>query len=129
EVGIGILPSSGGTVRLVRLLGTARAKELALLRERIDAAEAYRLGLVTEVVAEGAALERALELAARLAELPALAVSVTKQAIDAIAESPREAGLLVERLGYMVLSQTDAAIDAVDAFVGRQRSSGGGGSA
>ncbi len=65
EVAIGIIPSSGGTHRLVRLLGTARAKELVFLRERIDAAEAFRIGLVTEVVAEGSALDRALELASR----------------------------------------------------------------
>ena len=65
EVAIGIIPSSGGTHRLVRLLGTARAKELVFLRERIDAAEAFRIGLVTEVVAEGTALDRAVELASR----------------------------------------------------------------
>ena len=53
EVSIGIVPSSGGTHRLVRLLGSARAKELVLLRDRVDAREALRLGLVTEVVACG----------------------------------------------------------------------------
>ncbi len=73
EVAIGIIPSSGGTHRLVRLLGAARAKELVLLRERVDAQEALRLGLVTEVVPEGSALERALELAGHLATLPPLA--------------------------------------------------------
>jgi enoyl-CoA hydratase/carnithine racemase len=129
EVAIGILPSSGGTHRLVRLLGAARAKELALLRERVDAAEALRLGLVTEVVEPGEALDRALALAERLADLPPLAVALTKQAIDAMPESSREAGLLVERLAYMALSQTAAAAEAVDAFVSRQRSGGGGGSA
>lgn len=129
EVAIGILPSSGGTQRLVRLLGTARAKELALLRERVDAAEALRLGLVTEVVPPGEAPDRALALAVRLAELPPLAVALTKQAIEAMAESSREAGLLVERLAYMALAQTDEARGAVDAFVSRQGSTGGGGSA
>jgi enoyl-CoA hydratase/carnithine racemase len=121
EVGFGILPSSGGTHRLVRLLGSARAKEVALLLERLDAREAHRLGLVTEVAPEGRALERAVELAARLATLPPLAVSVTKEAIDALAEAPREAALLVERLGYAALAQTDEAGDAVDAFARRSR--------
>jgi enoyl-CoA hydratase/carnithine racemase len=50
EVGLGILPSSGGTHRLVRMLGPARAKELILLRERTSAEEAYRIGLVAELV-------------------------------------------------------------------------------
>lgn len=106
EVSLGILPSSGGTLRLTRLLGPARAKELALLGERIDAPAALAAGLVTEVVREGAALERALELADALARLPPLAVSLTKQAIDAAAESPREAALLIERLAYALLAQT-----------------------
>jgi enoyl-CoA hydratase/carnithine racemase len=119
EVAFGILPSSGGTHRLVRLLGTARAKELTLLRERLDARTALAAGLVTEVVPEGSALTRALELAERVAALPQLAVSLTKEAIAALGESSREAALLVERLGYAALAQTDEARDAVDSFVRR----------
>ncbi len=129
EVSIGIVPSSGGTHRLVRLLGAARAKELVLLRDHVDAEEALRLGLVTEVVSPGAAVERALALAAQLSDLPPLAVSVVKQAIDAMAESSREAGLLIERVAYAALAQTPEAQRAVDEFVSRQGSSGGGGSA
>jgi enoyl-CoA hydratase/carnithine racemase len=108
EVALGILPSSGGTVRATRLVGPAKAKELILLGERIDAAHALRAGLLTEVVAEGA-LERALELAQTLAGLPRLAVSVVKQAIDAVPESSREAALVIERLAYGLLAQTGAA--------------------
>jgi enoyl-CoA hydratase/carnithine racemase len=109
EVALGILPSSGGTVRATRLVGPAKAKELILLGGRIDAAQALAAGLVTEVVAEGGALDRALELARTLAELPRLAVSVAKQAIDAVPESSREAALVIERLAYGLLAQTDAA--------------------
>ena len=116
EVGIGILPSSGGTHRLVRLVGAARAKELVLLGERITAERAADLGVVTEVVADGAALDRALELARRLAELPPLAVAVAKQAIDTMGDSSRDAGLLVERLGYGLLAQTADAREAAVAF-------------
>jgi len=116
EVGIGILPSSGGTHRLVRLVGAARAKELILLGERFGADAAVAAGLVTRVVPDGGALDGALELAARLAALPPLAVSVAKQAIDAMAESSREAGLAVERLGYGLLAQTADAREAATAF-------------
>jgi enoyl-CoA hydratase/carnithine racemase len=107
EVGLGILPSSGGTHRLARLVGPARAKELILLRERLDAAEALAAGIVTETVPAGTALARALEHARRLAALPPLAVSVTKQAIDVMPESSREAGILIERLAYGLLAQTE----------------------
>ncbi len=116
EVGLGILPSSGGTHRVARLLGAARAKELILLRDRLSAAEALAVGLVTEVVAEGAALERAVELAGKVAALPATAVSVTKSAIDAAADAPRDAAVLIERLAYGLLAQTEAARTAADDF-------------
>jgi enoyl-CoA hydratase/carnithine racemase len=116
EVRIGILPSSGGTHRLARLVGAARAKELVLLRERIGAADAAAYGLVTEVVGDGGALDRALGLAHDLAALPPLAVAVAKQALDAMPEASREAGLLVERLGYGLLAQTADAREAAAAF-------------
>jgi enoyl-CoA hydratase/carnithine racemase len=112
EVELGIIPSSGGTHRAARILGPARAKEVVLLRPRIDAAKARELGLVTEVVPSGTALPHALELAGRLAALPSLAASVAKQAVDAAAESSRDVGLLIERLAYGMLAQTDDARDA-----------------
>ena len=121
EVELGILPSSGGTYRLVRLLGPARAKELMLLRARFSAGEALGWGLVSEVVPEGKALERALELAERLASLPPLAASVAKQAADLMPESSREAGILIERLAYGLLAQTDTAHRAREDFEGRSR--------
>ncbi len=121
EVELGIVPSSGGTYRLVRVVGPARAKELMLLRPRVDAAEAYRLGVVTELAAEGQALPRALELAQQVAALPPLAASAAKQAANAIAESGREAGVLIERLAYAALAQTDEAKAAGEAFSTRKK--------
>jgi enoyl-CoA hydratase/carnithine racemase len=116
EASIGILPSSGGTYRLTRLVGPGRAKELMLLRDRLDAGEALAAGFVSEVVPAGAVVERALEHARRLAELPPLAASLTKQAIDAMPDSSREAGILIERVAYGLLAQTDDARDAAARF-------------
>jgi enoyl-CoA hydratase/carnithine racemase len=107
EVEIGIVPSSGGTHRLVRLLGPARAKELILLRRRVDAEEALRLGLVTELA--GDPVGRALELGQRLSALPQLAVQLNKQIVDQMAEGSRSVGLALERLAYGLLSQTGEA--------------------
>lgn len=115
EVGIGIVPSSGGMHRLVRMLGVARAKELVLLRDRFGADEARDLGLVAEVAPEGGALDRALELAERIAGLPPMAVALAKQAIDCMPEASREAGLALERLAYGLLAQTDDAREAAEA--------------
>jgi enoyl-CoA hydratase/carnithine racemase len=120
EVALGILPSSGGALRLVRLVGPARAKELVLLRDDFGPDEAHRIGLVTEV-ADGPALPRALELAGRLAALPALATQVTKAVIDQIPESSRAGGLALERLAYALLAQTDEADEAAAAFNRRRK--------
>ncbi|HZB86596.1 MAG TPA: enoyl-CoA hydratase/isomerase family protein [Gaiellaceae bacterium] len=123
EVSLGILPSSGGTHRLVRTVGPARAKELMLLRDRFDAEEALHFGLVTEVVPPGRAEARALELAERLASLPPLAVSVAKEAAHVLAESSREAGIALERLAYGMLAQTDEARSAAEGFEPRKPAS------
>lgn len=121
EVSLGILPSSGGTHRLVRLLGPGRAKELVLVRDRLDAAEARELGLVTEVVPTGEALSRALEVAERVADLPRVAVSVTKRVVDLMPDASREAGITLERVAYAMLAQTEDARAAVDAFESRRK--------
>jgi enoyl-CoA hydratase/carnithine racemase len=116
EVGIGILPSSGGTMRLTRLLGTARAKELILLGDELSAEQARALGLVTEVVPAGESLPRALALAARLAGLPPLALSMAKQVIDATPGASDEAALALERLAYAALAQTPEHGEATQSF-------------
>ena len=121
EIELGIVPSSGGTYRLVRAVGPARAKELMLLRPRVDASEAFRLGVVTELVPAGEPLPRTLELAEQVAALPPLAVSAAKHAANAIAESSREAGIMLERLAYAALAQTDEAKAAGEAFGARKK--------
>jgi enoyl-CoA hydratase/carnithine racemase len=119
EVAIGIVPSSGGTLRLTRLLGTARAKELILLGERFSAERAAAIGLVTEVAPAGEALARALALAERLAAQPPLAASVAKQLVDAVPEASGEAVLALERLAYAALAQTNEHAEAMRAFMER----------
>jgi enoyl-CoA hydratase/carnithine racemase len=121
EVQLGIIPSSGGTHRLVRMLGSSKAKELMLLGRRFDAEEARALGLVMEVVPTGQALERALEVGRELAAQPPLALQTAKRAADVMAESSREAGMLIERLAYAALAQTPEAQGAVEDFTRRDR--------
>jgi enoyl-CoA hydratase/carnithine racemase len=120
EVDIGIVPSSGGLHRLVRAVGPARTRELVLRGRRFDAHEALALGVVHEVVADERVLPRALEIAAELAAKPRLAVTVAKRAIDAAAESSRDAALLIEQLAYGMLAQTHDAAEAASAFVERR---------
>jgi enoyl-CoA hydratase/carnithine racemase len=104
EVEIGILPSSGGTVRLVKAIGALRAKELILLRRRLPTARLAEMGLVTEVV-DGDPEPRALAVAAELAALPRLAVELAKKAADAAEDASRDAALLIEQLAYAALAE------------------------
>jgi enoyl-CoA hydratase/carnithine racemase len=120
EVELGILPSSGGAHRLVRLVGAARAKELMLIRPRFSASEALAWSVVTEVVAAGSAVGRALELGARIAELPEPAVTAIKASADLMVESSREASALLERLAYAALAQTDEARGAGELWARRR---------
>ncbi|MET3809931.1 enoyl-CoA hydratase/isomerase family protein [Arthrobacter sp. UYEF3] len=105
EIGLGILPSSGGLTRLVRAAGPAIAREIILFGERFPAAEAHRLGLIRELVPASGALAVALTRAEFLAGQPAMAVAWTKAAIDAAAESSASASMLIEQLAYAALNR------------------------
>jgi enoyl-CoA hydratase/carnithine racemase len=82
EVKLGVFPSGGGTSRLPRLIPPSQAKLLMFLGETVDAERAAALGLVDEVAPAGTAEDVALQLAGRIAELPAMAVQAIKRAVD-----------------------------------------------
>ena len=91
ETRFGLLPDMGATVRLPRIIGEARARELILLGEIVDADEALRIGLANKVVSGHDLEAAAVELAERLAAQPPLAVRGARQAIDAAwHRSPQE---------------------------------------
>jgi enoyl-CoA hydratase/carnithine racemase len=83
ETRYGLLPDMGATFRLPRIVGESRARELILLGDVVDAAEALRIGLANRVVADGDLEAAAAELAGRLAAQPPLAVRGARRAIDA----------------------------------------------
>jgi len=105
EVGLGILPSSGGITRLVRAVGPARTRDLVLRGRRMSTVEAHSWGLLTEAVRPGEHLTTALTIAAELAGQPPLAVAVAKQVITAATDAPRETALLLEQLAYATLNR------------------------
>jgi enoyl-CoA hydratase len=116
EIRIGVMPGAGGTQRLTRAIGKARAMELVLTGAPIDASTAARYGLVNRVVPAEATVDAALELAARIAALPPLAVRAAKAAIKAADEDGLRAGIAAEREAFFALFDTDDQAEGMAAF-------------
>lgn len=96
EVRLGVMPGSGGTQRLPRIVGIAKAKEMILTGEIITSAEAADIGLVNRVAASGEAMQAATEMAREIASRGPVAVREAKKAIDLAGEVPLDEGLARE---------------------------------
>lgn len=96
EVRLGVMPGSGGTQRLPRVVGIARAKELILMGEIIDAAEASSIGLVNRVAPAGEAFSMARAMAETIAARGPLAVREAKRALDIAGDVPLDEGMAAE---------------------------------
>jgi 2-oxoglutaroyl-CoA hydrolase len=121
EVKIGMIPGSGGTQRLARMVGVGRAKDMVMRGRRIDAGEALAIGLVTEVVAP-AELEAAVaRLVDELRALSPLALALAKRVLNHAYDGPLGLGLEVEGLAYGLLRSTHDFQEGVEAF-GEKRS-------
>jgi len=117
EVGLGIMPASGGTARLARIVGRERALYLELTGEAVDAAEAERLGLVARVVAPEAVVPAARELAARIAAQAPEAVAMIKRAVTLSADMPLEAAVDYCQAAGLLLGGTRDCREGLDAFL------------
>lgn len=117
EVSLAIIPGAGGTQRLTRLVGAAKAKELILLSKRLTAADAKALGIVHEVAPEGRdLLDTTLEWIEPLASGAPLAIAAALEAIDAAEDLPLDAGLLKERACYEKTLESRDRLEALEAF-------------
>jgi enoyl-CoA hydratase/carnithine racemase len=117
EILLGIMPGAGGTQRLPRLIGPARAKDLIYTGRFVDAAEALAIGLADKVVEDAQVYEAALELAARFAGGPAIALRAAKEAIDRGLEADLDTGLEIERLNFSGLFATEDARTGMRSFL------------
>lgn len=93
EIKLGVFPGSGGTVRVTRRIGEARAKEMMFFGEPISVETALEWGMINRVVPKGKALETALEMARKLAALPNVALQMCKQAVDMAFDTSEEAAV------------------------------------
>lgn len=117
ELSIGVIPGAGGTQRLARALGRARAMDLVLTGRQVRADEAERLGLVSEVVPAGEVLDTALDRAAALAALPVEAVRAAKASVNAAQQLSLDEGLRFERDRFESLFDTADRSEGMAAFL------------
>jgi enoyl-CoA hydratase len=121
EIRIGVMPGAGGTQRLTRAIGKARAMEMILTGRTMSAHEAQAHGLVTRVVPAEATVDAALELAARIATMPPVAVRAAKAAILDAAEYHLRDGLARERAAFFDLFDTGDQAEGMAAFTQKRR--------
>jgi enoyl-CoA hydratase len=117
EINLGVMPGAGGTQRLTRAIGKARAMDLILTGRTIGAVEAERMGLVSRIVAPDETLDTAIELASRIAGQAPVAVLAAKESIKLAAELPLSAGLQHERRAFYLLFASDDQGEGMAAFV------------
>jgi Enoyl-CoA hydratase/carnithine racemase len=116
EIKLGVMPGAGGTQRLTRAIGKARAMEMILTGRNMGAREAEAHGLVSQVVPSENTVTAALELAARIAAMPPVAVLAAKAAVNRAEELSLEAGLEFERRSFYLLFDTEDQAEGMAAF-------------
>jgi 2-oxoglutaroyl-CoA hydrolase len=116
EIRLGMIPGSGGTQRLARLIGLGRAKDLIMRGRRIGAEEALALGLVGEVVAANELDAAVARLVEELSALSPLTLAVAKRVLNHAYDAPLHVGLELEGLAYGLLRTTHDFREGVEAF-------------
>jgi len=121
EIKLGVIPGAGGTQRLPRAVGKAKAMDLCLTARMMDAAEAERAGLVSRVVAADKVLDEALGCAVAIADMSLPSVLAAKEAINRAYEMPLAEGVLFERRMFHSLFATEDQKEGMRAFVEKRK--------
>lgn len=121
EIRIGLIPGGGGTQRLARLVGRGHAMLISCTGDYVEADEAHRIGLVEVLVDEGQHLDRALELAGRMARWSLASLKLTKQAVNAAFEMPLAAGLDYEKELFLAAFGSEDGREGIRAFVEKRK--------
>jgi enoyl-CoA hydratase len=121
EVKLGVIPAGGGTARLPRLIGPARAKEFLYFGNRIDAQQAYQIGLVNKVISPEELMTEAKNWAAELAERPPLSLKMLKYCANLGMQMDLLSAIDYEAKCAAILRNTEDAIEGVKAFVEKRK--------
>ena len=117
ELNLGIIPGWGGTQRLTRIVGKAKALDMIMFSKRIDAKEALSIGLINQISTKDRLMDDAIAFAEVLAKRPPLAVGAVLRAISAFDYSGLEAGLKVENEGSAIVGKSKDCVEGFTAFL------------
>ena len=117
EIKLGVAPGMGGTQRLTRAVGKAKAMDLCLTGRMMDVTEAEKSGLVARVLPAEGFVDAVVAIAAEIAAMPRVAVLVNKEMVSAAFETVLEQGLLFERRMWQILAATEDKVEGMNAFV------------
>ena len=117
EIKLGVAPGMGGSQRLTRAVGKAKAMEMCLTGRMMDAAEAERSGLVARVVPHETLVDEAVKTATTIAGMPPMAAMVNKDMVNAAFETTLDQGLLYERRLFQILAATEDKAEGMSAFI------------
>jgi enoyl-CoA hydratase len=121
EIKIGVMPGAGGTQRLTRAIGKARAMEMVLTGKFISADEAERFGLVNRVVPVELYLSETVKLAQEIAEMSPIAVQMAKESVNKAYDSHLQEGLFFERKNFYMLFASEDQKEGMAAFVEKRK--------
>jgi len=121
EVKLGIMPGAGGTQRLMRLVGPAKARQMVLTGTTINAKQALKAGLVAEVVTAEATLATAQDQAQKIASHAPIAVAAIKDCCNKALDMELQQGLSYERRSYCVVSSSEDRNQGLEAFLNKRQ--------
>jgi enoyl-CoA hydratase len=121
EIKLGVMPGAGGTQRLARFVGKAKAMDMCLTGRMMDAAEAERAGLVSRVVPAAGLLEEALKTANLIADMSLVATMMTKESVNRAFESTLTEGIRFERRVFHSMFATEDQKEGMAAFVDKRK--------
>ena len=121
EIKIGVMPGAGGTQRLTKAIGKAKAMELVLTGRFISADEAHRYGLINKVVPVEFYLKEAVQLASEIAQMSPIAIQLAKEAVNRSFETHLDEGLQFERKNFYLAFATEDQKEGMQAFVEKRK--------
>jgi len=121
EINLAVIPGAGGTQRLTKAIGKARAMEMILTGKMMSSREMFEAGLLTKVVPDEVYLEEALELSKSIASKPTVAVQLAKECVLKSFDTTIETGLEFERKNFYLLFATEDKFEGMNAFVEKRK--------